>query len=206
VGFFDDLRLPGGDAEDEDDYTTPEWWAAPEDFVAGVVPVEIVLATSNEAAVFITRIAAYPAGFEFDAELLTRKPARIGRGDFFELMHDPDRPEGEIPPELVRLGIGFADGRRASSLGELLGGSSVATMAAGDEDPPDPDKDVLMTPGGGGGGPRRSTQSYWVWPLPPPGKLTFACEWPAFGIEETTMEIDADVIREAAERARSAWD
>jgi hypothetical protein len=203
MGFFDDLRLPGGD-EDEDDYSTPEWLAAPDDFIAGVVPVELVLARSEEAAVSITRIAAYSVGFEFDAELVTRKPTQ---GDHFELMYDPDRPSGELPPELVRLGVAFADGRRTTSLGSPSGGSTMTALLATDEDesPPDPAHDILMTAGRGGGSPRHSTSTYWVWPLPPPGPVTFACEWPEFGIDEATAELDAALVIEAAARSRAVW-
>jgi hypothetical protein len=205
VGFFDDLKLPGG-RDEEDDYSSPEWWAAPEDWVAGVVAAELVLARNDEAAVYVTRLAAYPQGFEFDAVLVTRKPMR-GRESAFDLMYDPDRPEDEIPPELVRLGVAFSDGRRASSFGEMVGGTSTALMAGGDdENPPDPERDIVMTAGGGSGGMRHSTQSYWVWPLPPSGPLTFACEWPAFDIAETTVELDAETVREASRRARSVWD
>jgi hypothetical protein len=205
VGFFDDLRLPGGD-DDEEDYSTPEWLAAPEDVIAGVVPVELVIGRSQEAAVFVTRIAAYPVGFGFDAELVTRRPTPRGPFEHFELLHDPDRPPGEIPPEVVRLGVAFADGRRTTSLGETLSGSTVATLVATDEDEaPDPAHDIFMTSGRGGGGARHSTTTYWVWPLPPPGPLTFACEWPAFEIGEATVELDAALVRDAAERARSVW-
>ena len=202
MGFFDDLHLPGAD-EDDEDYSGPEWLAAPEDVAAGVVPVELVLGQSADAAVFVTRIAAYPVGFEFDAVLITREPAR---GEYFELMHDPRRTAGEIPPELVRLGIAFADGRRTTSLGEPLGAStSVALTATGEEQSPAPARDIVMTPGGGSGSARRTTTSYWVWPLPPPGPLTFACEWPAFGIEERTVELDSALVRDAAERAHTVW-
>jgi hypothetical protein len=204
VGFFDDLRLPRTEHDDAED-STPEWWAAPEDHVAGVVPVELVLARNDEAAVFVTRIAAYPQGFELEANVVTRTPRHF-RGDYFDLMYEAGTPEGEIPPELLRLGVEFSDGRRASSLGEMLDGSSTAlTAVAGDEEPPDPERDVFMTPGGGGGSARRSTQSYWIWPLPPPGLLTFVCEWPAFDIAETAVELDAETIREASRRARPVW-
>ena len=205
MGFFDDLKLPGG-PDYEDDYSTPEWWAAPEDWVAGVVPAELVLARNDDAAVYVTRIAAYPQGFEFDAVLATRKPMRA-RESFLDLIYDPDRPEGEIPPELLRLGVAFSDGRRASSFGEMVGGTSTVLAAAGeDEDQPDPERDIIMEAGGGSGGMRHSTQSYWVWPLPAPGALTFVCEWPAFEIGEATAEIDAERVREASRRARSVWD
>ncbi len=65
----------------------------------------------------------------------------------FDLIHDPSRPKGEIPPELVRLGIQFSDGRHASSFGQLVSGSSTIAIGSSDqEDPPDPERDILMTP------------------------------------------------------------
>jgi len=33
-----------------------------------------------------------------------------------------------------------------------------------------------------------------VWPLPPPGRLTFFCEWPNSGIPRTYAEMDASVL------------
>jgi hypothetical protein len=40
-----------------------------------------------------------------------------------------------------------------------------------------------------------------VWPLPPSGPVTFACQWPAFGIDETLRELEGDRFQQAAERA-----
>jgi hypothetical protein len=45
----------------------------------------------------------------------------------------------------------------------------------------------------------------WVWGLPPPGPLAFVCEWPARGIPETRVEIDAGLVLEAAARAVAIW-
>jgi hypothetical protein len=45
----------------------------------------------------------------------------------------------------------------------------------------------------------------WVWGLPPPGPLAFVCEWPARGIPETRVEIDAGLVLEAAGRAVAIW-
>jgi hypothetical protein len=42
---------------------------------------------------------------------------------------------------------------------------------------------------------------YWVWPLPPPGPLTFVVEWPAHGIAESRAELDTQPILDAAARA-----
>jgi hypothetical protein len=41
--------------------------------------------------------------------------------------------------------------------------------------------------------------------LPPDGPVTFVCEWPAFGIEETRKRIPAARILKAAERARPVF-
>jgi hypothetical protein len=52
-----------------------------------------------------------------------------------------------------------------------------------------------------GGHDRVSMQpGYWLWPLPPSGALRLFCEWPTAGIALSTVEIDADAIRAAAER------
>ena len=45
----------------------------------------------------------------------------------------------------------------------------------------------------------------WIWGLPPPGPLAFVCEWPARGIPESRVEIDAGLVLEAAGRAVPIW-
>jgi len=45
----------------------------------------------------------------------------------------------------------------------------------------------------------------WLWGLPPPGPLTFACEWPAEQIPPSQAELDASLVLEAAARATSLW-
>ncbi|MGE0794264.1 MAG: hypothetical protein AB7H43_05505 [Acidimicrobiia bacterium] len=46
----------------------------------------------------------------------------------------------------------------------------------------------------------------WLWPLPPAGPVTFAFAWPARGIEEATVVVDAQVFRTAALRAEQLWE
>jgi hypothetical protein len=41
--------------------------------------------------------------------------------------------------------------------------------------------------------------------VPGPGTLTIVCEWPAHGIPEARIEIDAGVISAAAERVQVVW-
>ncbi len=45
----------------------------------------------------------------------------------------------------------------------------------------------------------------WLWPLPPPGPLTFVCAWPAEGVEETHAQIDGAEILAASARAVELW-
>ena len=41
-----------------------------------------------------------------------------------------------------------------------------------------------------------------MWPLPPPGSMTFVVEWPAQDIPLTRYEIDVQPLHDAAERAQ----
>jgi len=159
----------------------------------GVVPVELVLAQNDKAAVCISRLAAYSTGFEFD--LITMMAP--GQDDLdldpmiFRRHHlaHRRRGQGEIPEELLRIGVQFSDGSKATN----TGGHGY------DQDPP-PGPVIHEHGGGGGGGSWR--QTYWIWPLPPAGPLSFVCEWPAAGIELSRAEIDAQTILDAADRAQ----
>lgn len=45
----------------------------------------------------------------------------------------------------------------------------------------------------------------WVWPLPPAGPLEFICQWPVYGIGETRIGIDGQLILDAARRSVQLW-
>jgi hypothetical protein len=100
---------------------------------------------------------------------------------------------GPVPAEKLRFGVRFADGRAATNLARRPDWRS--------DEPGGP---VLMEMGGGSDG-RRVDLRLWVWPLPPPGPVTFACEWPAFGVPESTADLDAAVILDAAARSVDLW-
>lgn len=135
------------------------------------MPVERVIAQTEKVAVCITRLAAYPTGFEFD--LVTMAAHGVHDVDPMLFEHQYRRRGGsttEIPPELLRFGVQLADGQKATNI--------ASEFPAGRHEPASP---VLMTGGGGGGGGDWQ-QSVRVWPLPPPGPLSIVCEWPSLDI------------------------
>jgi hypothetical protein len=165
-----------------------EPWLAPPDNVLGTaVALNLLLARTDVVAVRVGAAVAYPSGLDFTVSVRRRDPGN----EVFDLWSPRRR---ELPPELLRFGIQFADGSKATTLGAVW-----SDPQRGDPNPP-----VLMDHGGGGDD-RRWDQEFWLWPLPPPGPLTFVCEWPAYGIAETRHEIDAAAIVDAAAKAKTLW-
>jgi hypothetical protein len=173
----------------------------PRNVLPGVVPVEAVLARTDEVVLSVASLQAYATGVTFELVVLARTPER-GPGPL-------GGPHGlswtglgpGAPPDGLRLGVAFPDGRRATSPDE-----------AWSED--GPDDAVRIRPQGGGGSDTFHHIGIWVTPLPPAGPLALVCEWPAQGIPETRVVVDGAAVAEAAGRARTvlsedhllAWD
>lgn len=180
--------------EDEPE-TTPEWDGPPAAVLPATVPIERTVASNAEATIYLASITAYPTGFKFDLFV-------VGADNGSEL--DPFSFEhrilaertGEISPSQLRLGFLFADGSKATNTGKYFGWY--------DESGAPPDA-PLMRGLGGGGGDGTWQSSFWTWPLPPPGRLEFLCEWPEAGIPLTRSELDSDAIIEAASRSRQTF-
>jgi hypothetical protein len=153
----------------------------------GVAAVELVLASNERAAVYIGRCSAYPTGFELELRVLVRAGADELDPSLNGVYRRPGR--GSSYEEMLRFGIEFSDGRKATN---------VSGRGHGPGEPIDP---VLSGMGGGGGG-GRWRQDFWVWPLPPSGPLAFVCEWPAAEIPLTRHELDTEIVLDAAGRAR----
>lgn len=110
---------PPPPAEPDECYRSPPWVAAPAGTLPGVVALELVLARNEKVAVCVTRLAGYPTGFEFDLVTMAAPGQR-------ELDLDPmlfgrrrrlvRRGEQELDPELLRIGVQFADGAKSDSL------------------------------------------------------------------------------------------
>ncbi len=202
MGFFDVPPRPPLPDEPfaEDLPPDPPWLRAPDNVLGGVVPVQLLLARSERAAVIIRDVLAYSSGCALDLVALRREPVeprRLGGPHMFPF--EPRYGWGrELPEDYLRFGVEFSDGSKATNLEGPFGGFDPAEM---ESEPTGP----VLASGGGGGSDRVWHADYWVWPLPPPGPFAFVCEWPSERIELTRVEIDAALVRDAASRAEFLW-
>ena len=163
----------------------------PDAVIPGSVPAEVLLIRTEQVAVAVGAVRAYPNGFEFTVRLRVRGEDETEPG-----WHDPfdrHRRETQVPGEVLRLGLMYADGRRAATTSDWWPG-----------DEADPGQLVLQQ-GGGGGNARRWDGEFWAHPLPPEGPVTFVASWLKYGVAETRAELDGSAIRAAAGRAVILW-
>jgi hypothetical protein len=170
----------------------PAWLGPPANVLPAVVGAELLIARTDETAVAVTGIRACPTGFGFTLSLRLRRLSAPPQQDPypFDLAFEGDR----MADTFLRFGVQFADGAKATNL---------PRYDLHHTDDAEPTPPVLTSHGGGGGTAWDMDQ--WVWPLPPPGPLAFVCEWPAHQIGESRVELDADLVRQAAERATPLW-
>ena len=167
-------------------------WEQPDAMIPGSVPGELMLIRTGQVAVAIGSVRAYPNGFEFTVHVRLRD-----EDEDEPVWHDPfDRfgRRGRQPPaDVLRLGLLYADGRRAATTSHWWPGEDA-----------DPGR-LFLEQGGSGGSSRRWDGEFWVHPLPPEGPVTFVASWPQYGAAETRAELDGSAIRAAAGRAVMLW-
>jgi hypothetical protein len=173
----------------------PVWLGPPEDSFGVLVPLRLVLVRTADLAVAIPGATAYRHGFSF--ELAIRRAAAEDQPLWMHRALDWFGREGSPPPEILRVGVQFGDGKKATNL-DTSGGEF-------DWNPRRKPAGPVLHPHAGGGGERAWNQSYWVWPLPPEGPLTFAVEWPAQGVALTKASVEATRIRQAAAEDEQLW-
>ena len=169
------------------------WWGAPGNELGVAVPLRILLARTSDVAVAVVEADAYSTGIALRLVVKWREaPVEPRAHDLLGRMPQ-GTVGGELPPEVLRFGVQFADGRKATSVGRSFLGS---------EDKP---AGPVLAPGGGSGSDREWETSFWLWPLPPAGPLALVIEWPAEGIAETRHEVDAQPFLDAAGASEMLW-
>lgn len=208
MDFFPDQQdVPQGDGDDEP--RQPVWAHPPDDVLAGVVPVELVLGRSPSTVVLLSGVRAFPVGLGM--KLGVRVRGRIGRRDLHAQVFDgpyTDATDAAWQAGRLKWGFKLADGRRVTNVdvNPLMEQPNQDHHRPHDADDWawEPDHPVLSG-GGGGGSPRSSDRDYWLWPLPPAGRLRVVCQWPARGIELSVHDLDGEPFLQAAARAEPIW-
>ena len=196
MGFFD---LPPREAEPDDDDDEDEFFGedASGGWIGAVVPTQFVLARNEQAVVVVTRMEVDPDGLRFDVSAHLRSWPR-GRGTRRGLLDahlDPDDLEdGQAPARFLRFGLAWPDGGRATNLERFLPFWPDATEPL-----------HRLDNWGGSGSNLEYTWRYHASPLPTDGQLSFVCEWPEFGVEETRHQVDAVDLQAALARAEPLW-
>jgi hypothetical protein len=176
----------------------PTWAGPPENMLGAAVAVQTVIARTPELVIAVEGVVAYPQGFEFCC-LIRHRRSLESTALMYGGRHPgrPDATQEGLRPEQFRLGVQFSDGTKATN----VGGIGPRPAPGIDMEPPQ----AVMMPMGGGGGGHSWRQRLWVWPLPPPGQLSFVAEWPSEGVELSRVDIDAAAIRDAGEQAEVLW-
>jgi hypothetical protein len=187
MSFFDSIPQPPPPPEPV--RTRRPAWMRSDAEIPGSVPGELLLIRTGEVAVAVGSIRGYPNGFEFTLHTRLREENETGSDPFeWHGRRGPRRPGDHL-----RLGIMYADGRRAAT----TGGSWL-------HDDADDGRMILLMEGSGGGD-RRCDGDFWVYPLPPDGPVTFVASWPRYKVPEVRAEVDGTAIRAAAQRAVTLW-
>jgi hypothetical protein len=162
----------------------PEWAAPRRNVLGAGVPLSILLAKTEEVAVSLGPIAAYPNGFELRVRIRLRRRD----DDVHPVLMNPLRPAADS----FRFGVQFSDGRKTTN--------APTGFARGTE--PEPPRLGMR---GGSGSDGSWDSNYWIWGLPTPGPLAFVCSWAARELPETRAEIDAALVLDAVPQAIELW-
>jgi hypothetical protein len=173
----------------------------PDDELGVAVPLRAVLASDSNCVVGLIDCVAFSTGFEFSITARTRKETRpedMGFGP--PPPYGPDRSDREL-----KIGIQFANGATAMTGRHPSSEFMAQWKLHAEGGAPDPAGGPILSPRSGSGGGKHYDFRYFVWPLPPEGKMRFICEWPALGLAPTAHEVDAGAISRAAATTTKLW-
>ena len=207
VMFFE--PLPAGEETATGGFRLPDrpLWSGPPALETGaILAVEQTVARSPNVTLRLPTIRAFSTGCMLDVEVVSRQGG-LSEDDWWDLHSSAHirshqlRGGAPLPRKLLRLGVRYADGRTATTIGQRPRGTP-----ARDDPPAGP---LLSYQPGNSGMHGRELGfggfGLWLWPLPPAEAFEFAVEWPFGGIELTITELDGAAIAAAASRSASYW-
>ena len=175
-------------AASADDGEPAGWFDYGRDFgpaenqVAPVLDGGRVLARTDDVALLLSAVRAYPAGVQIELELRLRTSESSGHQEMWETSRR------------TLVGVELPDGTRV--VGRELGPPSSL---------PTSDQSYRLTSTGGGGGGRSFAMTYWLTPGPPPGDLTLVVVSPLIGPVEGRHTIAAQARADALARSIELW-
>jgi hypothetical protein len=203
----------------------PRWDRPSEGTLPAIVGATQIFARTENAAFALEHVRVYPNGFQLVVTMISnpRIAPEFEMGGFATFgtlavtkadasdasdPSDTPTPPPAAPPRrrlgpsrffemTPRVGIRFSNGHTAGTKEH----ASFDTPRDVDGVPTEP---VIVEGGFNGSGGNVRFQ-YWVFPLPTPGPLEVFAEWTHAGIEETSIVLSGDDIRNAAQRAIVLW-
>lgn len=148
----------------------PGWYAPPAGETGATMVSDLVLARTPDVVITLPTIQAFGPGCLLNVNIVMR-PHTLSPGDFQALqlsvyLHMVTGVDaGRLPDNLLRFGVRFADGTKATTVGQRF------DMARLPQDPP-PGPRLSWLPGGasprsGDEGADVATMGLWLWPPPP---------------------------------------
>jgi hypothetical protein len=189
MSFFDSILQPP--APEPERWHHPAWMR-PDTVIPGPVSAEVLVVRTNQVAVAVGSVCAYPNGFEFTVHVRSRRVDRefAPSGDPFSWHR---RFAGaHAPADVLRLGVLYADGRCTATTSPRRHNH-------------DSSDELVLNDEGGGGNERSWDQRFWVHPLPPDGPVTLIASWLEHDVTEARAELDGTMIRVAAGHAINLW-
>jgi hypothetical protein len=143
----------------------------------GLVDLSLVMARAERVVLVLGPIEVWPSGALIRLSVVAREPGTaLLRALDPEIYAEAGR--SWPPPELLRFGVEYADGRRVTNLTDTF---PPRVDAAG----------ILLFHRGESGGSGGFESEYWLSPVPPPGDVIVACQWPEYDIAETHPRLPA---------------
>jgi hypothetical protein len=169
--------------------------------IGTITPLQQIIARSDRVAVILSTTRAFSTGCLVEAEVVLRRGSLPSEqwSDLREALFGSLRfaETGPLPDWLLRFGVRFADGAKATTI----------TSAAG-QPPTGPLLSWVPQGSGSRGGGEYAFANFglWLWPLPTAQRLEFAAEWPLGGLALTFTELDGATIAAAGQHPRHYWD
>jgi hypothetical protein len=157
-------------------------------FVGAPVDVELVVAKTDDVAVVVRHVSAYPDGFSFVLVIRLRQPDNT----LFEVartLHFNPRRGNRQSPGNIYLRVELADGRSLTP---------PYTGQHGEE----PGLQSL----GGNASAGCFSAEFAASLLPTSGDVVFVCDWARYGIVSARAKVPATRLTTAAARAKPLWE